>query len=127
MWIADSKFTKKLSYLRRNINFVKTKNRRLQQMSEITGIIDALESKIGMLIKKIDDLEAQKSQSQSQLIIAEAENKKHLEKIAQLEASYETLRLANSLLGGDESKKDAKLKINSMIREIDYCISQLAE
>lgn len=96
-------------------------------MSEITGIIDALESKIGMLIKKIDDLQSQNSQSKTQLIRVEAENKQHLEKIAQLESAHESLRLANSLLGGQESKKDAKLKINSMIREIDYCISQLAE
>jgi hypothetical protein len=31
--------------------------------------------------------------------------------------------LTSSLLGSDENKRDTKLKINSLIREIDYCIA----
>jgi hypothetical protein len=96
-------------------------------MSEITGIIDALESRIGMLIKKLDDLEAQNSVIKSQLDASEAEKRKQVEEISTLKSSYDTLKLTNSLLGGDESKRETKLKINSLIRDIDYCIAQLAE
>jgi hypothetical protein len=39
----------------------------------------------------------------------------------------ESLRITNSLLGSEEYKKETKLKINSLIREIDYCIAQLSE
>ena len=44
------------------------------------------------------------------------------EQIASWEDKYETLKFANSILGSDESKKETKLKINALIREIDYCI-----
>ena len=40
---------------------------------------------------------------------------------------YEALKIANSLLGIEENKRDTKLKINSIIREIDYCIAQLSD
>jgi hypothetical protein len=44
-----------------------------------------------------------------------------------LKKDCETLKIANSLLGSDENKRDTKLKINSLIREIDYCIAQLSD
>jgi hypothetical protein len=47
--------------------------------------------------------------------------------IESLRAQYETLKIANSLLGSDDNKRDTKLKINSLIREIDYCIAQLSD
>ena len=40
---------------------------------------------------------------------------------------HDTLKLANSMLGSDEYKRDTKLKINALIREIDQCITQLSE
>ena len=49
------------------------------------------------------------------------------EQIEGLKTTYETLKITNSLLGSDENKRDTKLKINSLIREIDYCIAQLSE
>ncbi|WP_233264582.1 hypothetical protein [Flavobacterium sp. I-STPA6A] len=47
--------------------------------------------------------------------------------IEALKMQYEALKMANSLLGSDENKRDTKLKINSLIREIDYCIAQLSD
>ena len=47
--------------------------------------------------------------------------------IEQLKSECESLKMANSLLGGEENKRDTKLKINSLIREIDYCIAQLSD
>jgi replicative DNA helicase len=44
-----------------------------------------------------------------------------------LRKEYEALKIANSLLGSEENKRDTKLKINSLIREIDYCIAQLSD
>jgi hypothetical protein len=44
-----------------------------------------------------------------------------------IKSECESLKMANSLLGGDENKRDTKLKINSLIREIDYCIAQLSD
>jgi hypothetical protein len=44
-----------------------------------------------------------------------------------LQKDFESLKMANSLLGSEDYKKDTKLKINSLIREIDYCIAQLSD
>ncbi|MEY2701557.1 MAG: hypothetical protein RLY43_190, partial [Bacteroidota bacterium] len=47
--------------------------------------------------------------------------------IRTLEQELESLKITNSLLGSEEYKRETKLKINALIREIDYCIAQLSE
>jgi hypothetical protein len=49
------------------------------------------------------------------------------ETVSEWEEKYNALKLANSMLGSNENKTEAKLKINTLIRELDYCIAQLAE
>lgn len=34
--------------------------------------------------------------------------------------------MANTILGSDNDKRETKLRINTLIREIDHCISQLS-
>ncbi|AWG21635.1 hypothetical protein FFWV33_08850 [Flavobacterium faecale] len=96
-------------------------------MSVIAAIIDTLENKVGKLILKIQNLEKNTQDLHIELTksaqIIQAQN---LE-IEALKAQYETLKMASALLGSDENKRDTKLKINSLIREIDYCIAQLAD
>jgi hypothetical protein len=47
--------------------------------------------------------------------------------ILEWEERYNSLKFANSMLGSDKNKTEAKLKINTLIRELDYCIVQLSE
>lgn len=96
-------------------------------MSEIVGIIDTLESRLGKLLEKIDHLEQTSAQLNRELQNATATIQQQSSEIDELKKQYETLRIANSLLGSEENKRDTKLKINSLIREIDYCIAQLAD
>lgn len=96
-------------------------------MSEIAGIIDTLEGRIQKLLRKIDALEKSNRELQDEKDRNSALTEKQSHEIAALQSANETLRIANSLLGSDENKRDTKLKINSLIREIDYCISQLAD
>ena len=96
-------------------------------MSEIAGIIDTLEGRIGKLFDKIQSLEKktamlQEELSQSAVVIAQQS-----EEIQQVKALNETLKMTNALLGSEENKRDTKLKINSLIREIDHCIAQLID
>ena len=49
------------------------------------------------------------------------------EAIASWVEKYETLKIANSMLGSDENKRETKLKINALIRDIDHCIGQISE
>ena len=96
-------------------------------MSEIVEIIDILESKLKKLLVKIDTLEQALIEKNQELQGATIIIQNQSSEIDNLKKDYETLKIANSLLGSDENKRDTKLKINSLIREIDYCIAQLSD
>ncbi len=96
-------------------------------MSEIAEIIDTLEIKIEKLFAKIDSLEEKNQALQEELKKAAVSNQNQSLIAAQLKKDYETLKTANSLLGSEDYKKDTKLKINSLIRDIDYCVAQLSD
>ena len=44
----------------------------------------------------------------------------------QSQQKYQALKFAQALLGSDETKTEAKLKIGRLIREIEQCIVQLS-
>lgn len=99
----------------------------LLKMGGLSEIVDSLESKLEMLAQKLEHMsvanrELEKSISGSALTIS-----RQSEEIHALKQQNESLRIANSLLGSDENKRETKLKINSLIREIDYCIAQLSD
>jgi restriction endonuclease S subunit len=96
-------------------------------MSEIAEIIDTLENKIQKLVGKINNLEQKNQALQQEMKISAATLQNQNLAIDTLKKDFETLKMANSLLGSEEYKRDTKLKINSLIREIDYCIAQLAD
>jgi chromosome segregation ATPase len=76
---------------------------------------------------KIKNLEKNNQDLKIELTEAAKIIQKQSHAIEALTKQYETLKIANSLLGSDENKRDTKLKINSLIREIDYCIAQLSD
>jgi chromosome segregation ATPase len=96
-------------------------------MSEIAEIIDSVENRIEKLFMKIDGLEKNSMALRTELQEAANLIQKQTEEIKTLKSECESLKMANSLLGGEENKRDTKLKINSLIREIDYCIAQLSD
>ena len=96
-------------------------------MSEIVEIIDILENKLKNLLRKIDHLEQTNLELNQELQKSTAFIQNQSKEIDTLKKDYETLKIANSLLGSDENKRDTMLKINSLIREIDYCIAQLSD
>lgn len=96
-------------------------------MSVIAEIIDTLEDKIGKLFLKIKSLEKNNQDLQTELKNAAALINNQSKEIESLKTQLETLKMANALLGSDDNKRDTKLKINSIIREIDYCIAQLSD
>lgn len=96
-------------------------------MSEIAEIIDTLENKIQKLIGKINSLEQINQALQQEMDISAVTLQNQNLAIDTLKKDFESLKMTNSLLGSEEYKRDTKLKINSLIREIDYCIAQLAD
>jgi chromosome segregation ATPase len=96
-------------------------------MSVIAEIIDTLEYKVEKLFSKIKSLEKINQDLRLELNKAAQIIQTQSEEIEALQKQYDTLKIANSLLGSDNNKRETKLKINSLIREIDYCIAQLSD
>ncbi|MCA0153854.1 hypothetical protein [Winogradskyella vincentii] len=96
-------------------------------MSKIEDIVDALENKISKVLHKQEVLKQTNAKLTERLEQHQQKLLEQQEEIASWNEKYETLKIANSMLGGDENKRDTKLKINALIRDIDHCISQLSE
>ena len=96
-------------------------------MNGLSEIVDALEVKLEKLAQKLDRLQAENKELNNEVSRSALALNRQSEEITLLKQQNESLRMANSLLGSDDNKRDTKLKINSLIREIDYCIAQLSD
>lgn len=96
-------------------------------MNELSKIIDSLEVKFFKMSKKLENLEKVNTELTQELAMIRDEMQQKNEKIRLLQNELESLEITNSLLGSEEYKKETKLKINALIREIDYCIAQLSD
>ena len=96
-------------------------------MSGLTEIVDALELKLQKLAHRLEQAQQVNRELENGKAQAAEAIKKQAEEIEMLKTQNESLRMANSLLGSDENKRETKLRINSLIREIDYCIAQLSD
>ncbi len=96
-------------------------------MSELVEIVDSLENKISKLLHKIELLNQAKTRLEQEIVTLRNEDETMRNTILEWEERYNSLKLANSMLGSDKNKTEAKLKINTLIRELDYCIVQLSE
>lgn len=96
-------------------------------MSEIVRIVDELERKIKKMIFKTDNLEQTNEALRSELSFYQDRFRQTETEIERLNKQIETLKAANALLGSEDFKRETKIKINSIIREIDYCVAQLSD
>lgn len=95
-------------------------------MAQLKPIVDSLESKLHQLIS------AHKALKKDHQLVTEALNK--LEQAYQDQAlelkqwkeKIEELKMANAMLGSDQYKRETKLKINALVRDIEQCIAHLA-
>lgn len=95
-------------------------------MSDIHASITDLEQKIISVQQKMEDLILQNCHL--------TKEKEHLnniiqklnEEVDQHKQKYEALKLTNAILGSNDNKTEAKLKISALVREIDACITQLS-
>ncbi|MFI1743158.1 hypothetical protein [Thalassobellus sediminis] len=96
-------------------------------MSNIEDIVDSLENKISKVLQKLELLKQANLKLTEELEVSKKEIYNQKLHIATWEEKYEALKIANSILGSDDNKRDTKLKINALIRDIDHCIGQLSE
>lgn len=96
-------------------------------MSQISEIVDSLENKIEGLLKQYQDLQRRHLNLEEELATLNQQHKNELEELDGWKEKFDALKVAHSMLGSDQYKRDTKLKINALIREIDLCITQLSE
>ena len=96
-------------------------------MGNIESVVDSLENRISKVLHKLEVLKQSNVKLKEELGATQEKMIQQENQLSSWEEKYESLKFANSILGSDESKRETKLKINTLIREIDYCISQLSE
>ncbi len=96
-------------------------------MSNIEEIVFSLENKISKVLNSIDALKLTNLKLNEELALARQEIQTQEKLNKDWEEKYKTLKIANSMLGSDEDKRETKLKINALIRDIDNCIVQLSD
>ena len=96
-------------------------------MSELVEIVDSLENKVSKLLHKMELLHQVNAKLKQELVLLEEENQLKQNALNEWEEKYDSLKLANTMLGSNTSKTEAKLKINTLIRELDVCIAKLAD
>jgi cell division septum initiation protein DivIVA len=96
-------------------------------MSDLSEIVDSLEKRITKVLQNYEDLKNQNEQLENEITSLRSQQDRFTKEINQWQTTCDSLKYANSMLGSDEYKRDTKLKINALVREIDRCITQLSE
>ncbi len=96
-------------------------------MSNLSEIVDSLENRVSKLLQNYENLNSKKKQLEDELVISKAQQDQYKIEIEKWREECNTLKLTNSILGSNEHKRETKLKINELVREIDKCITQLSE
>lgn len=96
-------------------------------MSELIKIVDSLENKISKLLHKLEVLNNANVELEKELRNIKSSQENASKTVSEWEEKYNSLKLANSMLGSNTNKTEAKLKINTLIRDLDHCIAQLSE
>lgn len=96
-------------------------------MSSIIEQVDSLEDKISKLLVKYSQLTQDKASLEQEIKLLKEQQSSFSSEISELTTTCNTLKLANSMLGSDQYKRDTKLKINALVREIDQCITHLSQ
>ena len=96
-------------------------------MSNLKEIVSSLENKTSKLVHRLEGVKNESAALKNELLVASKTCEDAKSQAAYWEEKYNALKLAQSMLGSDENTTDAKLKINTLIKELDYCIGALSK
>ena len=95
-------------------------------MNNLFQLVDLLDKKLNKLLVKYNNLKLDNEQLIVQKKSLEEELFEQHQLVSDLESKYESLKVANAIVGSKGDKHLTKLKINTLIREIDKCIVHLS-
>ena len=96
-------------------------------MSKIEDVVDSLENKLSKVLHRLQVSKQTSSNLSDELQKSQQRILQLEEQLSEQKENYKTLQMANAMLGSDDNKRETKLKINALIRDIDHCIAQLSE
>lgn len=96
-------------------------------MSELSEVVDSLENRISKLLHRYEKMKQSRSKLEEEVETLKSQQEQFQIEIEEWREKCSSLKLANSMLGSDQYKRETKLKINALVREIDQCIAQLSE
>jgi hypothetical protein len=96
-------------------------------MSSLIQQVQVLEDLLQKLYLKVENMKKLQSEDTNTIEKLNKEIKLLNQKNFELKADNDKLRITNTLLGSSDNKRDTKLKINSLIKEIDACIAYMAD
>ena len=88
-------------------------------------MLDTVKQKIKQLIAAYEAEKMERTRLQAALAQAQAQNETYRKQITELERQIDNLKLAEAFKAGGNVSPEAKKKINSLMKEIDRCISLL--
>ena len=95
-------------------------------MGKLSKVVDSLEIRINKLLQEYIKLQQANKTLEDENMALREENIRLKVKTEELSKTCESLKISNSILGSGTYKRETKLKINTLIREIDLCIHQLS-
>ena len=96
-------------------------------MSNIIEVVDLFENKLKTLLENYSFLKEENEVLFDKIAVLEDQITKEKQFNNEIEKKYQTLKIAKTIEGSKEDRRETKLKINALIREIDACIVQLSE
>jgi hypothetical protein len=96
-------------------------------MSDITKVVNLVENKLKILLENYNFLKEENDFLLNKLASLEQKMTQEKQLNSDLEKKYQVLKVAKTIEGSKENRRETKLKINALIREIDTCITQLSE
>ena len=96
-------------------------------MNKITEVVSLVEDKLKRLLENYNFLKEENELLISKITILENKIAKEKHLFNEIDKKYQTLKIAKTIEGSKEDRRETKLKINALIREVDVCINQLSE
>ena len=88
-------------------------------------MLETVKQKIRQLIAAYEAEKMERIRLQAALDQVQTQNEAYRKQITELERQIDNLKLSEAFKAGGEGSPEAKKKINSLIKEIDRCITLL--
>ena len=96
-------------------------------MSNLLEIVADLERKVDVLLQERSALLSQRAELLEANTKLQQQIAEQKDEMGRLKSQYGSLKVAQTIVGSKEDKHLTKLRINTLIREIDRCIVQLSD